>query len=49
MKKEDLMNIDTRSIVLKLMYENIPGIKDASLETKNFIYDTIKERLENLK
>lgn len=45
MKKEIAM--DVRAITLRLIYQ-IPGFKDASLETKNYVYDVVKAKVENL-
>lgn len=30
-----------RSEALDIMYDNIPGLQDAKLETKNYIYDKL--------
>ena len=39
---------DLRLITLKLVY-TIPGYGDASLETKNYIYDLFAEKVRSLK
>lgn len=39
---------DLRLITLKLVY-TIPGYADASLETKNYIYDLFMEKVRSLK
>lgn len=39
---------DERLITLKLVY-TIPGYGDASLETKNYIYDLFMENVRSLK
>ena len=38
----------TRSITLDLMYDNIPGLQAAQLETKNYIYDKLHEIVKRL-
>lgn len=38
---------DQRLITLKLVY-TIPGYADASLETKNYIYDMVAEKIRSL-
>ena len=38
---------DQRLITLKLVY-TIPGYADASLETKNYIYDIVAEKVRGL-
>jgi len=38
---------DQRLITLKLVY-TIPGFADASLETKNYIYDMVAEKVRSL-
>ena len=32
---------NVRSITLDLMYDNIPGLRQAELDTKNYIYDQL--------
>lgn len=46
MKKEIVM--DARAITLRIIYQ-IPGFEEASLETKNYVYDIVKEKVESLK
>ena len=36
---------NTRGITLDLMYENIPGLMQADLETKNYIYYKLLEKV----
>lgn len=38
---------DQRLITLKLVY-TIPGYADASLDTKNYIYDMVAEKIRSL-
>ena len=38
---------DQRLVTLKLVY-TIPGYADASLETKNYIYDMVAEKIRSL-
>lgn len=37
-----------RSLTLDLMYDNIPGLKAAELETKNYIYDKLQEAITRI-
>lgn len=37
-----------RDITLDLMYDNIPGLQAATLDTKNFIYDKIRETITKI-
>lgn len=39
---------NTRTITLDLMYESIPGLMKAELETKNFIYDALLQKVNAL-
>lgn len=39
---------NTRGITLDLMYENIPGLYNAELETKNFIYGELLKKVNEL-
>ena len=39
---QNLNNMNLRSFVLSLCYENVPGYREANTETKNYIYDAIK-------
>jgi len=39
---------NTRSITLDLMYENIDGLMQAELETKNYIYDALLQKVNAL-
>lgn len=39
---------NTRSITLDLMYDNIPGLMNAELETKNFIYDELLKKVSSI-
>ena len=43
--REARKNWNTRGITLDLMYENIPGLMQADLETKNYIYDKLLEKV----
>jgi hypothetical protein len=38
----------SRSVTLDLMYDNIPGLRDAELETKNYIYDKLHKIVKAL-
>jgi hypothetical protein len=38
----------SRGLTLDLMYENIPGLNNAQLETKNFIYDQLHKVIKEL-
>ena len=38
---------DSRLITLKIVY-GIPGYADASLETKNYIYDMVSAKVKSL-
>lgn len=38
----------SRGLTLDLMYENIPGLNSAQLETKNFIYDQLHKVIKEL-
>lgn len=38
----------SRGLTLDIMYENIPGLNNAQLETKNFIYDKLHEVIKTL-
>lgn len=37
-----------RSLTLDLMYDNIPGLNAAALETKNYIYDKLQEAITRI-
>lgn len=37
-----------RSLTLDLMYDNIPGLNTAALDTKNYIYDKLQETITKL-
>ena len=37
-----------RGLTLDIMYENIPGLNAAQLETKNFIYDKLSQAIIKL-
>lgn len=39
---------NTRTITLDLMYDYIPGLMKAELETKNYIYDALLEKVKAL-
>jgi hypothetical protein len=38
----------SRGLTLDLMYENIPGLNNAQLDTKNFIYDELHKVIKGL-
>ena len=37
-----------RSLTLDLMYDNIPGLNTAALDTKNYIYDKLQKAVTKL-
>lgn len=37
-----------RSLTLDLMYDNIPGLQAAALDTKNYIYDKLQEAINKI-
>ena len=37
-----------RSLTLDLMYDNIPELQAAALDTKNYIYDKLQEAINKI-
>jgi hypothetical protein len=46
--QEARKNWTVRSLTLDLMYDNIPGLQTAALDTKNYIYDKLQEAINKI-